>query len=100
MSIYDDVQALDTIALTHVFYNPSDHVSHFFAYITLAPIAILVFYASVIVSRRELAGIFILLGQLSNEAFNFLLKQLIEQERPHSKSLHYMYMKILLNELG
>lgn len=91
MTVYEDVQALDTIVLTHVFFDPSDHVSHILAYITLAPIAILVFYASVIVSRRELAGIFILVGQLTNEAFNFILKQCIEQERPYSMHLLTIY---------
>lgn len=75
--------ALASISLTHVYFNPLDKISYAFAYITLAPIAILVFYASVIVSRREIAGILILLGQLLNEAFNYVLKEHIEQDRPY-----------------
>ncbi|CAO3621461.1 unnamed protein product [Mucor fragilis] len=76
--------ALASISLTHVYFNPLDKISYAFAYITLAPIAILVFYASVIVSRREIAGILILLGQLLNEAFNYVLKEHIEQDRPYA----------------
>ncbi|KAK4518722.1 uncharacterized protein ATC70_008944 [Mucor velutinosus] len=75
---------LASISLTHVYFNPLDKISYAFAYITLAPIAILVFYASVIVSRREIAGILILLGQLLNEAFNYILKEHIEQDRPYA----------------
>ncbi|ORE17558.1 hypothetical protein BCV71DRAFT_243965 [Rhizopus microsporus] len=76
--------ALASISLTHVYFDPQDKISYAFAYITLAPIAILVFYASVIVSRREMAGILMLLGQLLNEVINYLLKEAIEQERPHA----------------
>jgi dolichyldiphosphatase len=74
---------LASISLTHVYFNPQDKISYVFAYITLAPIAILVFYASVIVSRREMAGILMLLGQLFNEALNYALKEWIEQDRPY-----------------
>ncbi|CAO0796649.1 unnamed protein product [Mucor circinelloides] len=76
--------ALASISLTHVYFNPLDKVSYAFAYITLAPIAILVFYASVVVARREIAGILILLGQLLNEALNYMLKEHIEQDRPYA----------------
>ncbi|KAI9471825.1 MAG: phosphatidic acid phosphatase type 2/haloperoxidase [Benjaminiella poitrasii] len=83
MSIGHEGHGLASISLTHVYFNPLDKVSYAFAYITLAPIAILVFYASAIVSRREMAGILMLLGQLTNEAVNYVLKETIEQERPH-----------------
>lgn len=76
---------LASISLTHVYFNPQDKISYAFAYITLAPIAILVFYASVIVSRREMASILMLAGQLLNEALNYILKESIEQDRPYSK---------------
>ncbi|KAI8070162.1 hypothetical protein BDF21DRAFT_439825 [Thamnidium elegans] len=74
---------LASISLTHVYFNPGDKISYAFAYITLAPIAIMVFYASVIVSRREMAGILMLSGQFLNEALNFVLKENIEQDRPY-----------------
>lgn len=79
--------ALASISLTHVYFNPTDKLSYLLAYITLAPIAILVFYASVIVSRREVAGILMLMGQLLNEGLNYLLKEHIAQDRPHGKFL-------------
>lgn len=74
---------LASISLTHVYFNPSDKVSYAFAYITLAPIAIMVFYASVIVSRREMAGILMLAGQLLNEVLNYILKEHLQQDRPY-----------------
>jgi dolichyldiphosphatase len=78
---------LASISLTHVYFNPNDKISYGFAYITLAPIAILVFYASVTVSRREMAGILMLAGQLLNEVLNYVLKEHIEQDRPHGKDI-------------
>lgn len=83
--------ALASISLTHVYFNPLDKVSYAFAYITLAPIAILVFYASVVVARREMAGILILLGQLLNEALNYMLKEHIEQDRPYGNYMRNVY---------
>lgn len=85
MTVAGHHHGLASISLTHVYFNPLDKISYAFAYITLAPIAILVFYASVIVSRRELAGILMLAGQLLNEVLNYILKEVIEQERPHGK---------------
>lgn len=80
---------LASISLTHVYFNPSDKVSYAFAYITLAPIAIMVFYASVIVSRREMAGILMLAGQLLNEVLNYILKEHLQQDRPYGNV--YLY---------
>lgn len=44
--------------------------------------AISVFYAAVIVSWREMAGILTLAGQLLNEVLNYVLKDYIEQDKP------------------
>ncbi|KAG0168118.1 Dolichyldiphosphatase 1 [Apophysomyces sp. BC1034] len=74
---------LASLSLTHVQFDSEDKVAYAYAYITLAPIAILVFYASIIVSRRELAGIFMLLGQLLNEGLNAILKEHLKITRPH-----------------
>ncbi|KAI7901043.1 uncharacterized protein BX663DRAFT_438519 [Cokeromyces recurvatus] len=84
MTSSQEGHGLASISLTHVYFNPSDKISYAFAYITLSPIAILVFYASVIVSRREMAGILMLVGQLTNEVVNYILKETIEQERPYA----------------
>lgn len=89
---------LASISLTHVYFNPLDKVSYAFAYITLAPIAIMVFYASVIVSRREMAGILMLAGQFLNEALNYVLKENIEQDRPYGNvhPKHFLFIYLLM----
>ncbi|KAI9259603.1 hypothetical protein BDA99DRAFT_547504 [Phascolomyces articulosus] len=75
---------LASLSLTHVQFDPHDKVAYLLAYITLSPLAILVFYASVIVSRREIAGILMLGGQLANEGLNFILKEYLQIARPHA----------------
>ncbi|KAL0076061.1 phosphatidic acid phosphatase type 2/haloperoxidase [Phycomyces blakesleeanus] len=74
---------LTSLSLTHVEFSSEDKIAYAFAYITLLPLAILIFYASVIVSRRELAGIFMLAGQLLNEGLNAVLKEYLKMHRPH-----------------
>ncbi|KAI7876219.1 PAP2-domain-containing protein [Lichtheimia hyalospora FSU 10163] len=81
---HDDTVMLASLSLTHVQFDAQDKIAYAFAYITLLPLAILVFYASVIVSRREIAGILMLLGQLTNEALNAILKEYLQMARPHS----------------
>ncbi|KAJ8659859.1 hypothetical protein O0I10_004452 [Lichtheimia ornata] len=81
---HDDTVILASLSLTHVQFDAQDKIAYAFAYITLLPLAILVFYASVIVSRREMAGILMLLGQLTNEALNAILKEYLQIARPHS----------------
>lgn len=76
---------LTSLSLTHVQFHPNDLLGEALAYVTLAPLAILVFYASVIVSRREIAGILFLAGQLSCEALNALLKEYLQVARPNGK---------------
>ncbi|KAJ2844176.1 hypothetical protein GGI22_006967, partial [Coemansia erecta] len=39
--------------------------------------------ATIVLSRRETAGILLLAGQLTNEGFNLVLKGCIQQERPN-----------------
>ncbi|KAI8973867.1 hypothetical protein BDB01DRAFT_729447 [Pilobolus umbonatus] len=77
-------QKLSSISLTHVQFNPYDKLAYLLAYITLTPIALLIFYGSVIVSRREMASIIMLCGQLLNEGLNSILKGAFEQKRPHA----------------
>ncbi|KAM3581339.1 hypothetical protein VKS41_006166 [Umbelopsis sp. WA50703] len=74
---------LTSLSLTHVQFHPHDLFGELLAYITLAPLAILVFYASVIVARREVSGILFLAGQLSCEALNALLKEYLQISRPN-----------------
>jgi dolichyldiphosphatase len=76
---------LTSLSLTHVQFHPHDLFGELLAYITLAPLAILVFYASVIVARREVSGILFLAGQLSCEALNALLKEYLQISRPNGR---------------
>lgn len=83
MSQHDGTVMLASLSLTHVQFDARDKIAYAFAYITLLPLAILVFYASVVVSRREIAGILMLLGQLTNEALNAVLKEYLQIARPY-----------------
>ncbi|KAG9304530.1 hypothetical protein G9A89_020094 [Geosiphon pyriformis] len=78
----DQEEPLTALSLTHVVFNPSDRLSNVFAYITLAPIAILVAYVTTIMARREVAAILILIGQLACESFNAILKAWLKEKRP------------------
>ncbi|KAI8138014.1 phosphatidic acid phosphatase type 2/haloperoxidase [Fennellomyces sp. T-0311] len=82
-TIMDDIP-LTSLSLTHVQFDARDKFAYLLAYITLSPLAILVFYASIIVSRREIAGISILAGQLLNEGLNAILKEYLQIARPNS----------------
>lgn len=80
---------LKTLSLTLVQYVPGDKLGHLLAYITLTPLAVLVSYASIILSRREVAVLMMLLGQLACEALNFVLKNIFQQPRPTG---NYFYL--------
>ncbi|KAJ1890285.1 hypothetical protein LPJ81_005964, partial [Coemansia sp. IMI 209127] len=60
-----------------------DNVGMLFALASLIPIFLVVMEATIVLSRREIAGILLLAGQLTNETFNLVLKVIIQQERPN-----------------
>ncbi|KAJ1891507.1 hypothetical protein LPJ66_006880 [Kickxella alabastrina] len=74
---------LKSFGLTHFQYQQGDHVGKALAFSSLIPIFLVVMETTVVLSRREVAGILLLLGQLANEAFNLVLKQMIKIERPN-----------------
>ncbi|KAJ2439721.1 hypothetical protein GGF42_007861 [Coemansia sp. RSA 2424] len=74
---------LRSFGLTHFQYNDGDHVGMALALASLFPIFMIVMQVTIVLSRREVAGTLLLLGQLANEAFNFLLKQTIREDRPN-----------------
>ncbi|GAB1314175.1 PAP2 superfamily-domain-containing protein [Madurella fahalii] len=78
----DDVTPLASLSLTHVYYNPSDPVSHLCAFLSLLPQALVVVYVTLLWSTREAEVLLTFLGQLACEAVNFALKRLIKEERP------------------
>ncbi|KAJ3017488.1 hypothetical protein HKX48_003516 [Thoreauomyces humboldtii] len=73
---------LASISLTHVQFDPSDPLGMFMAYASLAPIAILVSYGTLVAFRRDLATCLMLTGQLVNEGVNFVAKKVVKQARP------------------
>lgn len=69
--------------LTHVLYDDSSTSSFVLAMLTLSPILINPAYAVLVVQTRELFFIEMWLGQMLCEAFNWMLKRLIQEERPN-----------------
>ena len=72
---------------THVQYALHDRLGLLFALVSLTPVFAMVSYATLVVSRRDLATISLTLGQLLNEVVNYALKRLIRQPRPNSPFL-------------
>jgi dolichyldiphosphatase len=69
-------------SLTFVRYEEGDTIGKAAALLSLAPVFIIVAYATLLVARRELHTLFILVGQLSNVALNGALKRAIGAPRP------------------
>ncbi|KAL2212186.1 PAP2-domain-containing protein [Sarocladium strictum] len=77
-----DDAPLASLSLTHVYYDPDDHLSLLCAYLALIPQALGIVYATLIFSTREVEIALLFAGQLACEALNFALKRLIKEERP------------------
>lgn len=72
--------------------DPTDHLSHAFAYFALVPQFLLIVYATLILSTREIEIAMALAGQLACEAVNWVLKRHFKEERPERmRSLHRGY---------
>ncbi|KAJ6259733.1 Dolichyldiphosphatase [Drechslerella dactyloides] len=79
---YDE--PLASLSITHVSYDPTDPLSLVAAYLSLVPQGLMVVYAVLIFSHRELEIVLACVGQLGNEAVNYVLKRLIKEARPTS----------------
>ncbi|KAI9655116.1 MAG: hypothetical protein M1821_005599 [Bathelium mastoideum] len=77
-----DQPPLASLSLTHVHYNPHDRISYLCAWLALVPQALCITYATLIWSTREVEIILMFAGQMGCEAFNWLLKRYIKEERP------------------
>ncbi|KJZ80549.1 hypothetical protein HIM_00399 [Hirsutella minnesotensis 3608] len=73
---------LASLSVTHVYYDPDDHISLLCAYLALVPQALCVVYATLVLATREAEIALAFFGQLACEALNFALKRLIKEERP------------------
>ncbi|KAI0718317.1 PAP2-domain-containing protein [Fomitopsis betulina] len=82
-----DMVAVHRVALdlTHVQYPEDSTKSLALALLTLSPILINPAYAVLAVQTRELFFIEMWAGQMLCEAFNWVIKHAIQEERPHSE---------------
>jgi dolichyldiphosphatase len=68
---------------TDLFYkNPNDPLSYLSAWLALVPQALCVVYVTLMWASREVEILMMFAGQMACEAFNFLLKRWIKEERP------------------
>ena len=78
---------LQSLKVTHVYYNPLDPFSLASAFLALIPQALMVIYITLIYARREIEVVLMLAGQLLCELANFILKRAIREARPPGISL-------------
>ncbi|KAI8985573.1 PAP2-domain-containing protein [Trametes punicea] len=76
----DPRAALD---LTYVLYNESSPLAHVLALLTLTPILLNPAYAALSIWTRELLFFEMWAGQMLCECFNYVLKHVIQEERPN-----------------
>ena len=67
-------------SLTYVTYEEGDAVGLACALLALAPVFIIVSYATLLVSRRDVHVAYVLVGQLANKALNDALKAYFKDE--------------------
>ncbi|KAI0738484.1 PAP2-domain-containing protein [Daedaleopsis nitida] len=68
--------------VTHVLYDESSTLAQVLALLTLTPILLNPAYAALTVWTRELVFLEMWAGQMLCETFNYVLKHIIQQERP------------------
>lgn len=73
---------LTSLSLTHVHYNPDDPISFAAAWLALVPQALCVIYVTLVWASREVELLLMFAGQMGCEALNFVLKRIIQEERP------------------
>nr|XP_039269647.1 dolichyldiphosphatase 1-like [Styela clava] len=73
-----------SISYTHVEYEEGDLFGKLLAWTSLTPIFIMVGFATHIYFRREVHTITYMIGQVLNELFNSVLKNVIKEPRPPS----------------
>ena len=89
-----DNPPLESLSLTHVYYNPHDQLSQLCAYLALVPQALVIIYVALIWSTREIEILLMFAGQMGCEALNWLLKRWIQEQRPtRAYSMIQMYLQ-------
>ncbi|KAG5359085.1 Palmitoyl-protein thioesterase-dolichyl pyrophosphate phosphatase fusion 1 [Yarrowia sp. C11] len=74
--------AIRSLELFEVYYDDSDALAMVCAFASLIPQIILIVYATLIFSRREMETLMLLGGQVACEVSNNILKRAIKQDRP------------------
>lgn len=77
-----DLHDFKPFTSTFVVYHGGDRLGFLLAGASLAPVFVIVAYATLLASRRDLATAAALAGQLLNEVLNAVLKRAVAQERP------------------
>lgn len=72
--------------------DPTDRLSYLCAWLALVPQGLCVVYATLIWSSREAEVLLMFAGQMGCEAFNWVLKRYIKEERPKRMSRHHNYL--------
>lgn len=83
-----DDPPLASLSLTHVHYDPNDWISYICAYLALVPQGLVIVYAALIWSTREIEILLMFAGQMGCEALNFGMKRWLKEERPSRMSIH------------
>ncbi|TRM57937.1 hypothetical protein BD626DRAFT_464364 [Schizophyllum amplum] len=86
--------------LTHIVYPDESLLSWFLALASLTPILLMPAYAALTVQTREYVVLVMWAGQLACEAFNWVLKHIVQEDRPYDQvgngygfpSSHSQYM--------
>nr|XP_027201161.1 dolichyldiphosphatase 1-like [Dermatophagoides pteronyssinus] len=74
-----------TLSLTLVVYPKGDLYGNFLAFVSLLPFAIIIAFFTLTVFVRDIHVILFFIGQLINEAINYLLKNHAQAGRPENK---------------
>lgn len=82
MNHTQDFPPLEALDLTHVLYDPTSNLALALAFTTLSPILLMACYGALSIVTRDLLIINMWIGQFGCEAFNWILKHTIKQERP------------------
>ncbi|KAI9337779.1 hypothetical protein BDR26DRAFT_863534 [Obelidium mucronatum] len=75
---------LKPFSQTYFVYDPNDPIGKLMALFSLTPVFIMVSYATLIASRRDIYIATICVGQLLGEVLNLAIKKVIKEPRPSS----------------
>ena len=78
---------IENFSLTYVVYKKGDNLGKFLALLTLSPVFIVVYYVTLISSRRDFDTMYTFLGQILGVALCVVIKKYVKQPRPDGARL-------------